>query len=179
MASIVVLLLSIIRIGGQPIIHIQEASAKGVIWPMVMMVALIAPMGSALTSADAGIVTLISNVLNPLVSGRPAWIFVAIMVVVGVVLTNFAQNLIIMSLLIPIVVAMADTVNVNIYAVTCLLAIATHYAVCLPSASPSAGMMFANPNFKASFAYKNGVITLLVCAVFILTVGYVWVNLIF
>ena len=40
-------------------------------------------------------------------------------------------------------------------------------------------MMFANPNFKASFAYKNGVITLLACVVFILTVGYLWVNLIF
>ena len=61
----------------------------------------------------------------------------------------------------------------------CLLAIATHYAVCLPSASPSAGMMFANPNFKSSFAYNNGCITLLACAVFILTSGYLWVNLIF
>ena len=179
MSSIVVLLFCVIRIGGKPLIRIQEASSKGVIWPMVMMVALIAPMGSALTSEDAGIVTLISDVLNPLVSGKPAWIFVAIMVVVGVVLTNFAQNLIIMSLLTPIVIAMADTVNIDIYAITCLLAIATHYAVCLPSASPSAGMMFANPNFKASFAYKNGVITLLACVVFILTIGYLWVNLIF
>ena len=149
MSSIVVLLFCVIRIGGKPLIRIQEASSKGVIWP------------------------------NPLVSGKPAWIFVAIMVVVGVVLTNFAQNLIIMSLLTPIVIAMANTVDIDIYAITCLLAIATHYAVCLPSASPSAGMMFANPNFKASFAYKNGVITLLACVVFILTVGYLWVNLIF
>ncbi|MCD8116735.1 MAG: hypothetical protein LUE21_06425 [Oscillospiraceae bacterium] len=178
-ASIVVLLFCLIRADGKPIIRIQEAASKGVIWPMVMMVALIAPMGSALTSDDAGIVTLISNVLTPLVSGRPAWVFVAIMVFVSVILTNLAQNLIIMSLMIPIVVAMADTVNINIYAVVILLAIGTHYAVCLPSASPSAGMMFSNPNFKPTFAYSKGLITLLVCCVFLLTVGYLWTNLIF
>ncbi|MCC8358115.1 MAG: hypothetical protein LJU34_09890 [Oscillospiraceae bacterium] len=178
-ASIVVLLFCLIRVDGKPIIRIQEAASKGVIWPMVMMVALIAPMGSALTSDDAGIVTLISNVLTPLVSGRPAWVFVAIMVLVSVILTNLAQNLIIMSLMIPIVVAMADTVNINIYAVVILLAIGTHYAVCLPSASPSAGMMFSNPNFKPTFAYSKGLITLLVCCVFLLTIGYLWTNLIF
>ncbi|MCD7768714.1 MAG: hypothetical protein LUH36_01145 [Oscillospiraceae bacterium] len=178
-ASIVVLLFCLIRVDGKPIIRIQEAASKGVIWPMVMMVALIAPMGSALTSDDAGIVTLISNVLTPLVSGKPAWVFVAIIVIVGVILTNLAQNLIIMSLMIPIVVAMADTVNINIYAVIILLAIGTHYAVCLPSASPSAGMMFSNPNFKPTFAYSKGLITLLVCCAFLLTVGYLWTNLIF
>ena len=101
------------------------------------------------------------------------------MLIVAVVLTNLAQNLIIMSLMIPIVVAMAGTVNVNVSAVTILLAIGTHYAVCLPSASPSAGMMFANPNFKPTFAYSKGLITLVVCCAFLLTVGYLWVNLIF
>lgn len=101
------------------------------------------------------------------------------MAFVGVILTNLAQNLIIMSLMIPIVVAMSDSVDINISAVVVLLAIATHYAVCLPSASPSAGMMFSNPNFKPSFAYKYGSITLLVCLVFIMTIGYAWVNLVF
>jgi hypothetical protein len=40
-------------------------------------------------------------------------------------------------------------------------------------------MMFSNPNFKPSFAYKYGLITLLVCVVFIITVGYAWVSLVF
>ena len=179
MASVVVLVFCLVRMDGRPIIRIQEAASKGVIWPMVMMVALIAPMGSALTSADAGITAIISESLTPIVSGKPAWVFVAIMLVVSVVLTNLAQNLIIMSLMIPIVVAMSSTVDINISAVTILLAIGTHYAVCLPSASPSAGMMFSNPNFKPTFAYSKGLITLVVCCVFLLTVGYAWVNLIF
>ena len=178
-SSLVVLIFCVIRVEGQPIIRIQEAASKGVIWPMVMMVALIAPMGSALTSEGAGITAIISQWLAPVVAGKPAWVFVAIMLLTGVILTNLAQNLIIMSLLIPIVVAMSGTVDINIQAVTILLAIGTHYAVCLPSASPSAGMMFSNPNFKPTFAYSKGLITLLVCCVFLLTVGYFWVNLVF
>jgi len=74
---------------------------------------------------------------------------------------------------------MSSTVDINMYAITILLAIATHYACVLPSASPSAGMMFSNPYFKPTYAYKYGIITLAVCTIFILTAGYLWVNLVF
>lgn len=40
-------------------------------------------------------------------------------------------------------------------------------------------MLFSNQYFKPTFAYKYGIITLLICVVFITTVGYLWVNLIF
>lgn len=179
MAAIVVLLFALVRIDGRPIIRIQEAASHGVIWSMVMMTALIAPLGSALTSEDAGITALISGLLSPVLSGKPDWILIAIVVVVGVLLTNLAQNLVIMSVILPIVIAMSGTMNINIPAVTILLAIGTHYAFVLPSACPAAGMMFSNPNLKPTFAYKTGAICMVICTVFILSLGYLWVNLIF
>ncbi len=177
--SIMVLLYCVVSIGGQPIVRIQEAASKGVIWPMVFMTALIIPIGSALTSPDAGITDLISTALTPMLERSGSWVFVLVLVLFGTILTNFAQNLVIMSIMLPIMYAMAPTAGINIYAVTILLAVATHYACVLPSASPSAGMLFSNQYFKPTYAYKYGIITLLVCILFVTTLGYAWVNLIF
>ena len=179
LGAIVVMLFACVKLDGRPIIQIQEAASKGIIWSMVIMTALIAPLGSALTSPDAGITELVQSFLAPMLEGKPGWILVAVVVVFGVILTNLAQNLVIMSLILPIVVAMSATMDLNIAAITILLAIATHYAFVLPSACPAAGMMFSNPYLKPTFAYKVGVLCMVVCTIFILTVGYVWVNLVF
>lgn len=179
LSAIILLLFVVIRVDGKPMVVIQEAASHGVIWSMVMMTALIAPLGSALTSEDAGIVALIHSFLAPALDGKPAWILVAIVVVVGVILTNFAQNLVICSVILPIIIAMSASMNINVPAVTILLALGTHYAFVLPSACPAAGMMFSNPNLKPSFAYKTGLICIVICTVFVLSFGYFWVNLIF
>ncbi len=143
LSAIILLLFVVIRVDGKPMVVIQEAASHGVIWSMVMMTALIAPLGSALTSEDAGIVALIHSFLAPALDGKPAWILVAIVVVVGVILTNFAQNLVICSVILPIIIAMSASMNINVPAVTILLALGTHYAFVLPSACPAAGMMFS------------------------------------
>lgn len=179
LGAVVVLMFACVRMDGRPIIRIQEAASKGIIWSMVIMTALIAPLGSALTSENAGITELVHSVLTPMLAGKPAWILVAVVVVFGVILTNLAQNLVIMSLILPIVVAMSSTMDLNIAAITILLAVATHYAFVLPSACPAAGMMFSNPYLKPSFVYKTGLLTMVVCTIFVLTIGYFWVNLIF
>ena len=178
LAAIVLLLFAVIRVDGAPIVNLQEGASKGVIWPMVFMTALVVPLGSALTSENAGITALITNFLTPILEGKPAWVLVAIVVVVGVILTNLAQNLVIVSLLLPIIIAMSSVMDINIPAVTILLALGTHFAFVLPSACPAAGMMFSNPNLKPTFAYKAGLICLVICTAFTLTVGYFWVNLI-
>lgn len=178
LAAIVLLLFAVIRVDGAPIINLQEGASKGVIWPMVFMTALVVPLGSALTNENAGITALITSVLTPILEGKPAWVLVAIVVVVGVILTNLAQNLVILSLLLPIIIAMSSVMDISIPAVTILLALGTHFAFVLPSACPAAGMMFSNPNLKPTFAYKAGLICMVICTVFTLTVGYFWVNLI-
>lgn len=179
LSSVLILLFCIVRIDGRPIIKIQEAASKGVVWPMVIMVALIMPIGSALTSPNAGITDFIRSGLGPLLEGSSPWVFVALLVILSAILTNFAQNLVIMSLMLPIMYAMAADGSINMFSVTIMLALGTHYAVILPSASPSAGMMFSNENFPPKFVYKNGLITMIICLAFVLTLGFLWTNLIF
>ena len=71
-------------------------------------------------------------------------------------------------MILPVVIAMSASMNINVPAVTILLALGTHYAFVLPSACPAAGMMFSNPNLKPSFAYKTGLICIVICTVFVL-----------
>ena len=84
----------------------------------------------------------------------------------------------VIGILMPIVGAMAGE-GVNLAAMTVLIALATHYAVMLPSASFVTGIMFSNENVTNGFLYKYGAVICVVCGMFAATVGYLWCNLIF
>ena len=132
------------------------------------MVALLMPLGNAISGADSGIMTTLTSVLSPVLQGKSVFIFSLIIIVIGVILTNVSQNLVVIGILMPIVGAM-----------TVLIALATHYAVLLPSASFVTGIMFSNENVTNGFLYKYGAVICVVCGVFAATVGYLWCNLIF
>ena len=158
--------------------NIQEAASKNIQWGTVFMVALLMPLGNAISGADSGIMTTLTNVLSPVLEGKSVFIFSLIIIVIGVILTNVSQNLVVIGILMPIVGAMAGE-GVNLAAMTVLIALATHYAVMLPSASFVTGIMFSNENVTNGFLYKYGAVICVVCGVFAATVGYLWCNLIF
>lgn len=149
--AVIILALALIKVDGAPLLNIQEAASKNIQWGTVFMVALLMPLGNAISGADSGIMTT---------------------------LTNVSQNLVVIGILMPIVGAMAGE-GVNLAAMTVLIALATHYAVLLPSASFVTGIMFSNENVTNGFLYKYGAVICVVCGVFAATVGYLWCNLIF
>lgn len=149
--AVIILALALIKVDGAPLLNIQEAASKNIQWGTVFMVALLMPLGNAISGADSGIMTT---------------------------LTSVSQNLVVIGILMPIVGAMAGE-GVNLAAMTVLIALATHYAVLLPSASFVTGIMFSNENVTNGFLYKYGAVICVVCGVFAATVGYLWCNLIF
>lgn len=176
--AVIILALALIKVDGAPLLNIQEAASKNIQWGTVFMVALLMPLGNAISGADSGIMTTLTSVLSPVLQGKSVFIFSLIIIVIGVILTNVSQNLVVIGILMPIVGAMAGE-GVNLAAMTVLIALATHYAVLLPSASFVTGIMFSNENVTNGFLYKYGAVICVVCGVFAATVGYLWCNLIF
>ena len=176
--AVIILALALIKVDGAPLLNIQEAASKNIQWGTVFMVALLMPLGNAISGADSGIMTTLTSVLSPVLQGKSVFIFSLIIIVIGVILTNVSQNLVVIGILMPIVGAMAGE-GVNLAAMTVLIALATHYAVLLPSASFVTGIMFSNDNVTNGFLYKYGAVICVVCGVFAATVGYLWCNLIF
>lgn len=176
--AVIILILACLRIDGEPLVNFQEAASKNIQWGTVFMVALLMPLGNAISGEASGILVTIQGLLEPILAGRSIYIFAVIMVVIAVVLTNVSQNLVVIGILLPVLGAMGGN-NINLAAMTILIALGTHYACVLPSASFVAGLMFSNDNVTKGFLYKYGAIICAVCMVFAATIGYLWSNLIF
>ncbi len=174
----VILFLAFFRIDGTPLLNVQEAASKNIQWSTVFMVALLMPLGSAISSSDSGILATITGVLSPILNGTGVYVFAVLIVLIGLVLTNVSQNLVVIGILMPVVGAVAGS-GVNLAVMTVLIALSTHYACALPSASFVTGIMFSNENVTNKFLYKYGIITCAICGVFAATVGYFWCSLIF
>lgn len=176
--ALATLALALIRVGGEPLLNIQEAASKNIQWGTVFMVALLMPLGSAISGEASGILVTIKDALAPVLGGQSVYVFALIIIVLAVILTNISQNLVVIGVLMPIVGAVAGE-GVNLAAMTILIALATHYACALPSASFVSGIMFSNENVTKGFLYKYGTLACAICGVFCATVGYLWCHLIF
>lgn len=178
-AGIAALVLCILHVDGKPLMDFQSAASGGIRWAPIFMTGIVVPVSGFLTAQETGIMDFVRNILTPILKGKSPYIFAVIVVLVGVVLTNAAQNLIVVSLLLPIVYAMSETFDINLAAVTVLITMATHAAWLLPSAAPVAGLLHANKDVEKSFIFKKGSIFLVLCTLFIMTIGYVWTNFVF
>ena len=80
----------------------------------------------------------------------------------------------------PILLAMAPVIGYTFEAAVILVILCSHFALLTPAASGPAGLMFANKEWVASKdIYGRGLVLLLSCVIFTITVGYVWANIIF
>ncbi len=176
--AITVLVMELIRIDGKPLLNVQEAASKNIQWATVFMVGLLFPLGAAISGEDSGILLTVKNLLSPVLAGKSVFVFAVIIVILAVVLTNVSQNLVVIGILMPIVGAVAGN-GVNLAVMTILIALGTHYACALPSASFVSGFMFSNEYVSKGFLYKYGILSCAICAVFAATIGYAWCSLIF
>ena len=63
--AVIILALALIKVDGAPLLNIQEAASKNIQWGTVFMVALLMPLGNAISGADSGIMTTLTSVLSP------------------------------------------------------------------------------------------------------------------
>ena len=90
--AVIILALALIKVDGAPLLNIQEAASKNIQWGTVFMVALLMPLGNAISGADSGIMTTLTSVLSPVLQGKSVFIFSLIIIVIGVILTNVSRH---------------------------------------------------------------------------------------
>ena len=95
-------LLMIIVVKGETIQDIGEAMAKGMPWGVYFIVATALYLSSLVVSESTGLSLLLQNVLAPLLAGKSLFILMAMMIVIGMVLTNIINNFVCLSLFVPL-----------------------------------------------------------------------------
>lgn len=147
-------------------------------WDCLFICAVVMPMSTMLTMEGTGIDTFISSILGDKLAALPPTAFVAAVLFLGVVLTNFGNNASICVLLMPVILSACATSGLDPVPVYMCMIFAVHLAMLTPGACPYAALVWGDTeNMTPKLIYKFVPPIMLIFYVCIIFVLYNWAKL--
>ena len=179
-AAIVILILMLIKKeDGTPFFNYSACAAKGMSWEGIWMTAFILPIAQYMTAGDTGIAAGLRILLAPL-SGLSPILFVVGFMLFAAIITNFANNITLAVVMLPVALTFAGQVGLPATGMACMIFVVTQLALFTPGASVPAGMAFSHSNWvNASSMMAIGAISVVIMTLIFLAVGIPYMNIIF
>ena len=147
-------------------------------WDVLFITAAIMPLSSMLTMEGTGIDTFISSILGDKLAALPPTLFIAAIMFVGIILTNFANNAAICILLMPVILSVCASSGLSSIPIYMSMIFAVHLALLTPGACPYAAMLWGETkHISPKDIYKYAPIIMIIFYICILFVGYNWAKL--
>ena len=127
---------------GTAFFNFNASSARGLSWDVVFMVSVIMPLAQFLCAADTGVSAMLAMLVYPL-QALPPMVFIVAVMVLAVVLTNFANNFVIGIIIMPVLATFAGQIGMGFIAPIMILIICTQIAFATPGASFTAGLAYS------------------------------------
>lgn len=170
-----VVLLSIIRIEGKALVEIPKAMKEGVYWPSLLLVAATLALGSMIAREDVGIVALLENVMTPIFVNLPAFSIVLIFVAWAGIQTNLSSNLVTVSVVSAIAIALAQSATsfgANSAIIAVFIGFMASMAMMTPPAMPYVAISVGANWISSRNAFIYGLWMLLVSILSCMIIGY-------
>ena len=165
--------LMLVRFDGTPVLNFREVASRQVPWSVVLMVAIGIAVSQVFGDAEVGIMNAIQNVLRPLLAGKPTLLVVLILMVTGVIITNFAANAAMAFVLTPIAVACATELGLNPAPIALCVMMIVFVALLTPAASPATAMCYAEDRYYTAKEIRSWALVISILAIVLYTVvGY-------
>lgn len=167
-----VTLMVFIPINGQPLLNFKQMVFTGVQWDALILTAAVMPLSAALVTPATGLTAFLTNVLTPIFAGKAPILFIILILGVAMLLTNFANNVVVGMLMLPVVFSLAGQLSLNSAGIAVLLTYCCHMAILTPAACPFAAVMHGNKEWvDTKDIYLYGTISLLLVLVAVILVG--------
>ena len=127
-------ILYIIRIDGEPILIFREV-AHQIQWEAVSLMAVIFSFSPLITAEGTGVSQWLMGLVNPLLGGHTPYVFMLIVFLITLILTNFANNTVVMVLMITIINVYAPQMSLNLPVMAFLMLFMSQTAFLLPASS--------------------------------------------
>ncbi len=101
-------------------------------------------------SPETGISAFVGGKLGAIFAGRPAIIFVALVAIITIVLTNLMANMIVAIIMISATLPLAAQLGIDPMQLGFLITVCSSIAFCLPASSPAGQYMFMNKEWLSS-----------------------------
>lgn len=132
-------------------------------WDLILVFATVAPLSVAVANGEAGILATVSQALGTIFNGMNPYVFTILIILIGSIITQFANNAAIIMLIMPIMYTFALDLGANPLVLTVLCAFNLNNAFCTPAASGPAAIIFSNREWIPSKdAYQMGFIIFII-----------------
>ena len=149
-----------------------ESLKVGMPYGMGVLVATALLVSGKLTDASTGIPTVLSNILMPITSIESPVLSVAILMIIGIVLTNIINNIVCITIMVPVGITLLQNVDYNPAAMITLFCLVLLQGIVLPSSSMAGAMLHGNSEWiSPKNIYKYGCILELIVALAVAVVG--------
>lgn len=152
---IVLIFLALFMIDGKSILDFPSVANSGhVDWNVIIMTASCFSVAAAIESEEVGIMDNVFAAVMPILEYLSPALFIIIAFVLMSILTQFLHNLVLASVMTPVLVRFALIVGVNPGILAIIMTYAFSIALVTPAASAMAAMTHSNDWVSSSLCYK-------------------------
>lgn len=153
-------LVCIIHVEGKPIARFPEL-VKTVPMGLLIFTATVTVYGAAINLESCGISAWIYNLLSPVLSGLPALVVMAFLVLGGMVMTQFTSNTVSMYLFYAISIALLSASGINMPAFVIVVGLGAMMGLVTPAAAVPSPLFFGPEHINMKNTAKFAMIYLL------------------
>lgn len=167
-----VTLMVFIRVKGEPLLNFKEMVFAGVQWDALILTAAVMPMSAALVMPATGLTAFLTTILTPVFAGKSPMLFIILVLGVAMLLTNFANNVVVGMLMLPVVFSLSGTLLLDSAGIAVLLTYCCHMAILTPAACPFAAVMHGNKEWvKTKDVFIYGTVSLVLILTAVILIG--------
>ena len=165
--------LVMIRVDGKPLLPFAPMANKGLQWGVVLLTASLMPMGTLIPMESTGIQPWLMQVMMPIFEGRSTVLYLVLMVVICIVLTNYLNNAVVGGLFVLATTPITVGMGMNPSVMALIIAFSVHLALVSPAGAIWSAILFDNGEWiTTKQIYKYAIPNLIVVALLIICVGY-------
>lgn len=177
-AFIGIVLMSIIRVEGKPLMDLKIAARQGVPWHIIFLIVGNMILASALTHADTGFTDWFTMVLQPLTQGASLFTLFLFGAVFTAILTNLGSNSVAGIVAFQLVALLIKDPSVLLL-VALPVAFSTRLATMLPSSFVGMGLTYGNDWIDPKKILPYGFLFVVLSIIILMVIGYPMAQLIF
>jgi len=155
-----------------------EASMKTVPWGLVLMMVYIMCIATFMNTPDTGIPTAMAALLTPFTK-LPPLVFIVVALLFACIMTNFANNMIIIILVMPFMFNFASLIGLAPTGMIVLLFVISQFAIATPAASPVSAVAMSQEMADASVMTKAALKIVPIMFVIGMAIGWPLINILF
>lgn len=153
---IVVVLFQVVKLDGKPIITPAECN-QYFMWDMIFVVATGMFIASLITAQETGVSAFVGSLVGPFLAGKSEFVFLFLLACVGLVLTNFLNNIAIMFIMMAVIGTMyTNGLVTNAYTAGLLVALSTIIGFYTPASSAYGAMIHGSAWAPSGKVYLYG-----------------------